>query len=278
MQARRHQGSKHIYISVVLHVIIVAAMILSYSFDSRMPVLKNADKNEPVINAMVVESAPVPTPVKVTPTPPVPPQPIMPPKPVPPAKPIIQKAAEPVVKKIAIAIPDKKQKKLQQQKLEQQLLDDLKKETQPKKKIKHEDITKSFEKEMKEIAAKSLQQQMLQEKQRIHGAHTAAVQGEVDKFKALILQAISQHWLVPGNVNKALSAELLIRLAPGGLVLDVELMKSSGDAALDRSARAAVFKASPLPVPIDNDAFNSFRQFVLKVKPENILGSDSWIN
>jgi colicin import membrane protein len=39
---------------------------------------------------------------------------------------------------------------------------------------------------------------------------------------------------------------------------------------LDRSARAAVFKASPLPVPKEPDAFEAFRQFILKVKPELI--------
>ena len=100
------------------------------------------------------------------------------------------------------------------------------------------------------------------------------LQGVVDKYKALILQAISRQWLVPGGIDKEISCQLLIRLAPGGVVLDVQLVKSSGSSALDRSARDAVFKASPLPVPAESDVFESFRQFVLKVKPENVFTAD----
>ncbi len=130
---------------------------------------------------------------------------------------------------------------------------------------------------MKQLAAKSLQQQMRQATQRVEGAKAAQMQGEIDRYKALILQAISQHWLLPGQVDKRLYAELLIRLAPGGMVLDVQLIKSSGNPALDRSAQSAVFKASPLPVPKAADEFESFRQFVLKVRPQDILGTDSWV-
>jgi colicin import membrane protein len=66
----------------------------------------------------------------------------------------------------------------------------------------------------------------------------------------------------------------MIRLAPGGEVLQVSITKTSGDPSLDSSARAAVLKASPLPVPNDPALFAAFRQFALKVKPENILAQD----
>ena len=169
------------------------------------------------------------------------------------------------------------QKQRAQEKLTQQLLADLKKQTEVKKKIKAKQTAQAFQKQMRALAEKSLQQQMLQEQKRMADAHAQQMQGEVNKFKALILQAIGQHWVLPGSTDKKLFAELLIRVAPGGAVLDVQLMRSSGDDVLDRSARTAVFKASPLPVPTESDAFDSFRQFVLKVKPEDILGADSWI-
>jgi colicin import membrane protein len=98
-------------------------------------------------------------------------------------------------------------------------------------------------------------------------------QGVVDKYKALIIQSIGEHWLVPLQANKKLTSELMIRLGPGGKVLDVTITRSSGDPSLDSSARAAVMKASPLPVPDKPDEFEPFRQFVLKVKPENIVES-----
>ncbi len=62
----------------------------------------------------------------------------------------------------------------------------------------------------------------------------------------------------------------MIRLGPGGAVLNVQVSRSSGDPALDSSARAAVFKASPLPVPNDPDLFNQFREIRLTVKPEDV--------
>ncbi len=96
-------------------------------------------------------------------------------------------------------------------------------------------------------------------------------QGIVNKYKALIIQAISEHWQVPLQANRSLYSELMIRLSPEGAVLDVKITKSSGDPALDSSARSAVLKASPLPVPESKDEFEPFKQFVLKVKPENIV-------
>jgi colicin import membrane protein len=83
----------------------------------------------------------------------------------------------------------------------------------------------------------------------------------------MVLQAIGQHWLIPNDADKTLATKLLIYLAPGGVVLDAEIYQSSGNPALDISARAAVFKASPLPVPTDSAAFNFFRRFVLVFRP-----------
>ena len=117
----------------------------------------------------------------------------------------------------------------------------------------------------------SLRDHLLDENIKLQGQQSRQAQGVVDKYKALIIQAISEKWLVPPQSNKKLSSELLIRLAPGGMVLSVDVTKSSGDPALDSSARAAVLKASPLPVPNDTGAFEPFRQFVLKVKPENVI-------
>jgi colicin import membrane protein len=51
------------------------------------------------------------------------------------------------------------------------------------------------------------------------------------------------------------------------------VQKSSGIAAFDNSAVAAVYKSSPLPVPKDPQAFGVFRSFKLTLKPENIKGA-----
>ncbi|NDH08373.1 MAG: cell envelope integrity protein TolA [Gammaproteobacteria bacterium] len=107
-------------------------------------------------------------------------------------------------------------------------------------------------------------------------AETLAAQqrnaGEVDKYKALILNAIRDQWILPENVNPDLSSQFVIRLAPTGSVLEVRLARSSGDMILDRSAQAAIYKASPLPVPHDAQVFNMFREISLTVRPSNARG------
>jgi colicin import membrane protein len=266
---------------VILHVAVLLFVILSFEYTSRMPVLENVNNNSKVISAIAMNAPDQPT--ESAPLPP-------PPKPAPKVeqKPVIAKQLPPVVpkqliddvlkqsqamlqKENAIALKAQRKKQLAKQKelLAKQLLDDLKKQTAKKdtKQKQQKALEAAMEKELKEQAAKALQQQ-LQNEARVAGAKA---QGEVNKYKALILQAISRRWLVPTGVNKSLSSELMIRLAPGGAVLDVQVTRSSGDVALDRSARDAVFKASPLPVPTEADGFDQFRQFVLKVKPENIV-------
>ena len=63
-----------------------------------------------------------------------------------------------------------------------------------------------------------------------------------------------------------------MQIGPGGVVINVSVARSSGNPALDNSARAAVFKASPLPVPDDPDLFNAFRQITLKAGAETTNG------
>ncbi len=103
-------------------------------------------------------------------------------------------------------------------------------------------------------------------------AKQAQIAGEVNKYKALIVNAISRQWILPDNVNGSLYSQFRIRLAPDGMVLDVNLIRSSGDSVLDRSAQTAIYKASPLPVPSDPDAFNLFRDISLTVRPEQVRG------
>jgi len=286
--------------SVFLHIAVFLFLIASVNFTGTMPVFENAEKKTDLITAVVMNDVSEPLqPIK--PSQPLTPPPVLKeltpkpkpdpkpepkskpePKPVPmPPKPVPRpKVAE--VKKPDIVIPDKKkQKPLQQDLIAKQLLADLKKQKDQQKKVKdkakQKNIEAAFANELKELNAKSLQQQMRKEQQRLASERAQQAQGIVDKYKALILQAISQQWVLPPTVDKKRYAELLIRVAPGGAVLDVELIRGSGDVTLDRSARAAVFKASPLPVPKEPDAFDAFRQFTLKVKPETILGGDSWM-
>ena len=128
-------------------------------------------------------------------------------------------------------------------------------------------------KESLKLVEKNVQQLLDQEmkslaKQQINAARNAAT---TDKYRHLILQAIAQQWIIPPEMNKHLETKLAVHLAPGGMVLEVIVVKSSGNSVLDRSAQTAVYKASPLPVPKNSGLFHTFRQINLTVRPEGVL-------
>lgn len=110
------------------------------------------------------------------------------------------------------------------------------------------------------------------EKKQLHSSQTATAQdGEVDKYKQQIIQAVSRKWLMPETDNKELSCQLLVHVAPGGVVISVDIIKESGNSNLDRSARNAIMKASPLPVPENSELFDNFRALRLTFRPQGII-------
>ncbi len=267
------------FVSLLLHLVMLSAFIISFEWSSPNFVLENSDQN--VMNAIIMDTSKIqmakPIPQSAKKTAELTPKKLLPAKTPPKAQTEVKKPTPPVVHKNVIAISEKHQK-IKKDLFEKELLADLKK-AKVKKNKKHNDIEKEFAKELKAAqSANSIQQELMNEKNELASSQSQKMQGVIDKYKALILQAIGQHWLVPNGVDKSLSSELLIRVSPGGTVLDVEIVRSSGDDALDRSARAAVLKASPLPVPTASNEFAPFREFILKVKPENILARDNGLS
>lgn len=138
---------------------------------------------------------------------------------------------------------------------------------------KAEELARANQVKAEKAKADLLQKQQAAAQQAIvDAANTARIAGEVDKYKALILNAISQQWILPQNADSTMSSQFRIRLAPNGSVLEVALIRSSGDSILDRSAQSAIYKASPLPVPSDPTTFNLFRDISLTVRPANARG------
>ena len=93
----------------------------------------------------------------------------------------------------------------------------------------------------------------------------------INHYKAMIVQAIAEYWVVPQHIEGHPTCVVHARLAPDGSVLEVSVVKNSGNDALDRSAVAAVYKASPLPIPKDTVLFDTFRELQLTVRPEGII-------
>lgn len=165
----------------------------------------------------------------------------------------------------------KKLAELNKKKLEEKAkADKLKAEQAKAEKLRAENARAEQEKaamERKKQEEAAAAQQAAQNAER-----QARIAGEVDKYKALIVNAIGRNWILPENVDGSLSSQFRIRLAPDGTVLEVSLTRSSGDPLLDRSAQTAIYKASPLPVPKDVETFNLFRDISLTVRPEQVRG------
>ncbi|MGD9108821.1 MAG: cell envelope integrity protein TolA [Gammaproteobacteria bacterium] len=118
---------------------------------------------------------------------------------------------------------------------------------------------------------KQLQQEIAAKQQQIAAVQTKQELTEINKYRSLIINVIEQNWIIPSKIDKNLSAQLLINLAPGGTVLGVKILKSSGNVALDNSAVTAVWKSSPLPVPSAVNIFNQMRKLHLTVRPEGYV-------
>lgn len=260
------RDKNYLVLSFMMHVFIMSVLVLGLDLSTPIPVIEQGNENS-IINAVVLGDSPKSKIIREDSPPPEPaPKVITKPSPPEPAK---QKAIpiEPLKKqaKSQSLLEEKKRHDL----LAIDLLNELEKQT--KKKAKALEDKKKYEKALREKSEQTLRQQLLDDELKLKSKLAIKAKGEINKYKALILQVISEHWIIPTGVNKKLYCELMIRLAPGGLVLSVDVTKSSGDPALDSSARVAVLKASPLPVPKDPDAFKAFKSFLLKVKPENIL-------
>lgn len=97
----------------------------------------------------------------------------------------------------------------------------------------------------------------------------AATQGEVARYKDMISAKISHNIVMPPDVPENAEAKFMVIVLPGGTVVDVKLLKSSGNAAYDSAAEHAIYKAQPLPLPQDAALARMFRELRLSVKPSN---------
>lgn len=138
-----------------------------------------------------------------------------------------------------------------------------------KRSVAHPHVVKKTESK-KALLAKRKQ---IAEQKRLAAIKAKQITNMIDRYNALILQSIGNHWIIPQGVNKQLTSKLFVQVAPDGSVLSVQLLKSSGNVQLDRSAIAAIYKASPLPVPEVKSVFDrNFKQLTLIVRPEDVIG------
>ena len=110
--------------------------------------------------------------------------------------------------------------------------------------------------------------QQAQEQEIADSLAAESAKREAFRFGALIGDRVSQQWVRPPGSSRGLECTLELRLEPTGDVVEgsVRVVSSSGSGSFDNSAIAAVYLASPLPVPT-GQTFELLRQFRFKFRP-----------
>lgn len=133
-----------------------------------------------------------------------------------------------------------------------------KKQRRLEEKRKHQEwLDQQWHATLNELDLEQEEQNALSEEKA--ATHIQAIQSQVSKY-----------WQFPPSSRRTMEVILEIKLIPTGEVIDVKVIRSSGNLALDRSAQHALVKASPLPVPKDIHLFEKyFRTLTMPFKPSN---------
>lgn len=88
--------------------------------------------------------------------------------------------------------------------------------------------------------------------------------GALERYMFALQQKVQRNWVKPASAGPGLECVVSVRQLPGGEVVDVTIGTCNGDAAVQRSIEAAIYKASPLPLPADPNLFERNLRFTFK--------------
>jgi colicin import membrane protein len=241
-----------VFLAVVVHAAFFGLIIFGVTWQSRPEAPVQAElwsKLPPAPRAKAVE----PEPPKPEPAKPEPPRP-EPPK----------ADAKPPPPKPEAAIAEKRERE-KREKLEK-LDREKKKDDEARKKREKEDAAKK--KRDDEVKRKE-DERLQREAEKARAEATKARQSEIERYKSAIQAKIRQRANVPDNVIGNPEVQVLIRVLPGGEVLDITITKRSGNPTYDSAIERGIRSASPLPVPPANsELFPQFRELNLNFRHE----------
>lgn len=136
-----------------------------------------------------------------------------------------------------------------------------------------------------EQARQEEQRRQEEARQQAQAAEQARLDGEareraeteaemVAAYSAIVHDLVQRNWSRPPSARNNMEAVLRIRMVPTGDVVDVEIVRSSGDPAFDRSAEnavRAVGRFSELQGMPPRMFERSFRSLLLTFRPEDLL-------
>jgi len=290
-------------LAVIVHVLFIVMLVFGIRWQQRAPepmVVElwreiPASKPEPV--ARPVEPTPPPPAPKPEPKPPEPPKPVVQPKPAPPKAEIDlkeekqrklreQREAEEQRRQEVLRNREEARKEAEtRQREEQQRQEELKKQEEARRKEEEkrleearraDELRMEKEAEARRVAILDEQQKLAQEvkaraeedaRKRALAEAAAAKQKQLAQFMEQIKRRVRSKVNLPPGINGNPEAVYSVTLLPGGEVLDVKLVKSSGVPAYDAAVERAIHAADPLPVPSDPDLFQKLREANYKFRP-----------
>jgi colicin import membrane protein len=261
----RQPGSiRAIFLAIVVHAAFFALIVFGVTWQSRQEAPLQAELWKdlpPTPKAKPAEPKPEPEPPKPEPEPPKP----EPPKPEPPKpEPPREVKPEPPKPDPAIALKAKKERE-KKERLEKLEREKKKKEEEAARKKKEDDARRKKEDE----ARRKEEEKARREQERARAEAAQARQKEFNMWVDRIRTKIRSRANVPDTVIGNPDVTVLVRVLPGGEVLDITVTKRSGNPTYDAAIERGIRSASPLPVPPANsELFPQFRELSLNIRHE----------
>lgn len=247
-------------LAIAVHIVLLAMLIWGVSWHNTQPAGVEAElwSDLPVApHTAVKQVAPKPAHTQ-------PPQPK--PEPAPEPKPVQQERVQPAKPDIALKQPKKEEEP--RQPVKEPPREAEKKPEAVKKEVKKTEPATDNDPILKELMRQQAQLAQMQKQQAVAAAQAASAGNKqkadyIDKIRAKIRHNV----VVPPDLTGNPEAVFEVTLLPGGSVLNVRLIKSSGHSGYDSAVERAIRKADPLPLPPDPALFGDYRDLKLTFRP-----------
>lgn len=238
-QRHEHGMGRSFALSAAVHVVLAAVLFLGVRWQVHPPDTVTVD----LVDAL----PPPPAPVVEAPKPPPPPPPKVEPEVKPPP---------PVAKPdIVIREKPKPKPKPEPKKVEKKTVSEPKPDLEMQKRMQEQ-----LAQEQKTLDQQQQERRLreLLAAQQADAARKAAAAREsaLGQYTALIRAKVRGNWILPQDLQGNPEAVFLVIQLPTGEVLNVRLLKSSGNPAYDTAVERAILKSSPLPLPSDRSLFD----------------------
>jgi colicin import membrane protein len=234
-QRPEHGIGRSFVLSALVHIVLAAVLFLGVRWQVHPPDVVSVDLVDtlppPPPPAPVVEAPKPPPPPKVEPE-------VKPPPPVPKPDIAIREKPKPKPKPEPKKVEAKPKPDLEMQKrMQEQLAQEQKALDQQRQERQLRDLLAA---QQADAARKA----------------SAARESALGQYTALIRAKVRGNWILPQDLQGNPEAVFLVIQLPTGEVLNVKLLKSSGNPAYDTAVEGAILKSSPLPLPSDRSLFD----------------------